>query len=159
MSTQHQPAEAKPISPSSSFLLGKKIFPTSPQQSFLYITVGQGRVTCPAIRDAGGVPAMASWVKNLNAEAWAVAEVWVSSLGWLSRSQLCLGFKPWPRNFYMLWLWPLKKKMAAGNPALLGFAGEDGFWQPRGRARFWLLPTTDVPVLKFALNTFARTSE
>ena len=49
-------------------------------------------------------------------------EVWIWSLAWLSglkdpvlpqlwsRSQLQLRFSLWPRNFQMLWVWPLKKK-------------------------------------------------
>ena len=62
-----------------------------------------------------GIPALAQWVKN-------PAEVWVwfptrhrglkdPALVWLqNRSQLWLVFSPWPRNFHMLWVRPLKKK-------------------------------------------------
>ena len=61
---------------------------------------------------------MAQWVKNLTAVARVAAEVRVQSLAWCSgekdlaalqlwrRSQLWLGFHPWPGNFHMLKMWP-----------------------------------------------------
>ena len=44
---------------------------------------------------AGSIPGLAQWVKNLTTEAQAAAA-------------LCLGLNPWPRNFHMLEVWPLK---------------------------------------------------
>ena len=53
---------------------------------------------------------MAQWFKNPTPLAWATVEVWVQSLAWynslmdparpqlLHRSQLQLGFSPWPGN-------------------------------------------------------------
>ena len=60
---------------------------------------------------------MVQLVKNLTAAAWAAAEAWVPYPAWCSglndlwhRSQLQLRFSPWPGNFHILWVWPLKKK-------------------------------------------------
>ena len=65
---------------------------------------------------------MAEWVKDLTSVAWVAAKVQVQSSAWLSelkdlllpclqcRSQMHLRFHPWPKNFYMPWVWPLKKK-------------------------------------------------
>ena len=65
---------------------------------------------------------MAQWVKNLIAVAQVIAEGQIRSLAWCSalkdptlpqrwhRLQLWLGFNPWPENFHMPWVWPLKKK-------------------------------------------------
>ena len=61
---------------------------------------------------------MAQFVKNLNAAAWVAVELHVQSLAQHSglnylvslqlqfRSQLWLGFNPWPRNIHMLWMRP-----------------------------------------------------
>ena len=69
-----------------------------------------------------GAPTVAQWVKNLTAVAWVAGEVQVPSPAWrhglkdlallqLQCSlQLWLRFSPWPRNFHMLWVRPLKKK-------------------------------------------------
>ena len=63
---------------------------------------------------------MAQWVKKPTVVAWVAFVARVKSLtGYselkdsalpqlLCRSQLWLGFNPWPRNFDMLWVWPLK---------------------------------------------------
>ena len=61
-----------------------------------------------------GVSAVAEWVKNLTAgvQSPALAQ-WVKYLALLQlqhRSQWWFDFSPWPRNFRMLWVWPLKKK-------------------------------------------------
>ena len=65
---------------------------------------------------------MVKWVKNLIVEAWVVAEARVQSPAGYNglkdlvtpqlqhRSQLGLGFNPWPRNFHTPWTQPLKKK-------------------------------------------------
>jgi len=65
---------------------------------------------------------VAEWVKDLTSVAWVAAKVQVQSSAWLSelkdlllprlhcRSQMHLRFHPWPKNFYMPWVWPLKKK-------------------------------------------------
>ena len=64
---------------------------------------------------------MSQCVKNLAEAAWVTAEVQVQSLAQHSglkdpalllvwyRSQLQLGFSPWPGNFLVLQVWPLKK--------------------------------------------------
>ena len=65
---------------------------------------------------------MMQWVENLTAAAWVTAEVQVQSPAqcnglkdpvlpqlWLGL-QLWLGFNPWPRNFHMPWVRPLKNK-------------------------------------------------
>ena len=64
-----------------------------------------------------GVLAVAQWVKNLTAVLGCR-----SILGWHNglknlvllqlrhRSQLGLGFNPWPRNFHTPWGWQKKKK-------------------------------------------------
>ena len=58
---------------------------------------------------------MVQWVKNLTAVAWVAAKIEVQSLAWqsglkdLALPQPGLGFNPWPRSFYVLWVW-LKKK-------------------------------------------------
>ena len=61
---------------------------------------------------------MVPWVKNLTGVAGVPVEVWVQSLAWCSglkdlalchqRSQLQLGFHPWPGKFHRPWVWPLK---------------------------------------------------
>ena len=68
------------------------------------------------------VPAVAQWLKNPIAVAQIAVEVLVQSLAWHSglndpallqlqhRLQLQLRFFPWPENFHMLWVQPLKKK-------------------------------------------------
>jgi len=68
------------------------------------------------------LPAVAQWVKNLTAVVWVTVEVQVWSPAWHSglkvlvlmplhcRSQLWLGFSPWPGNFHMPQVPPLKKK-------------------------------------------------
>ena len=65
---------------------------------------------------------MVQWVKNPNATAWITEEAWDRSPAQHSglkdpalpqlwcRSQLWLGFNPWPRNFHMPWVGPLTKK-------------------------------------------------
>ena len=59
---------------------------------------------------------MAQYVKNLTAVAWVAAEVWVSpptprsGFKDLALPQLQLGFNPWPGNFIMPLVRPLKKK-------------------------------------------------
>ena len=64
-----------------------------------------------------GVPVVEQWVKNPTAKAWVTVQVWVQSLGQCSRlkylalPQLWLGCSPWPRNFHIPWVQPLKKKM------------------------------------------------
>ena len=69
-----------------------------------------------------GVPAVAQWIKNQTAVARVTVEAWVQSPARHSelkdlvlpqlqhRSKLWLGFKSWPRNFYMSWVWLFKKK-------------------------------------------------
>ena len=69
-----------------------------------------------------GGPAVAQWVKNPTAVVWVSAEAWVPSPARQSvlrdsvlwqlwcKSQLQLRFNPWPRNFHILHIWPLKKK-------------------------------------------------
>ena len=64
---------------------------------------------------------MVQWVKNLTVVAWVAMEVWVGSPAWgdelkdlalphlWHRLQLWLGFSPWPRNFHMPGMWPLKQ--------------------------------------------------
>lgn len=71
---------------------------------------------------ARGVPAVAQWVKNLTAVPWATVEAQVQSPAWHSelkdpalpqlqrRPKQQLKFNPWPRNIYMPWVQPLKKK-------------------------------------------------
>ena len=67
------------------------------------------KILCP------GVSAVVQWVKNPTTAAQFAAAVWVQSLAghsgledpaWL---HLWLGFNPWPGNFHMLQMWPLKK--------------------------------------------------
>ena len=59
---------------------------------------------------------MAQWVKNLTAVAQVPVEVRVQStaqcsgLNDLAQLHLQLGFNPWPGNFHMPQVWPLKKK-------------------------------------------------
>ena len=65
---------------------------------------------------------LVQWVKNLTAAAGVTAEARVQSpaqhngwkdlaLPWLQhRSQPWLGFNPWPGNFHMPWVQPLKKR-------------------------------------------------
>ena len=65
---------------------------------------------------------MAQWVKNLTIAAWVATEAQVESLAWYSglkdpmllqlwcRSQLWLGFSPWPGNFHLWQVWLFKKK-------------------------------------------------
>jgi len=62
------------------------------------------------------------WVKNLTAAARVAVVAQVQSPAWLSglkdpalwqlwrRSELWLGFSPWPRNVHVLQVEPLKKK-------------------------------------------------
>ena len=62
------------------------------------------------------------WIKNPTAVAQVDMEAQVPSLVWRNglkdpvspqlchRSQLRLRFNPWPRNFHMPWVQPLKKK-------------------------------------------------
>ena len=64
---------------------------------------------------------MVQWAKNPNVAALITAEVPFQPLAQYSglkdralprlwcRLQLQLRFNPWPRNFHMLWVWPLKK--------------------------------------------------
>ena len=64
---------------------------------------------------------MAQWVKNPTAGAWVAVEAQVQSLTQGSalkdlalpslpgRLQWQLGFSPWPRNFHMPQMQPLKK--------------------------------------------------
>ena len=49
-----------------------------------------------------GVPIVAQWVKDLG----------------LLQLKLQLGFNPWPRNFYMPWVQPKKKKNFSLNVVL-----------------------------------------
>ena len=62
---------------------------------------------------------MAQWVKNLIAEAQVTAEARVQSLAQRSGlkdqvlPQLQLRFSPWPGNFHMPQVQPLKKKKKA----------------------------------------------
>ena len=63
---------------------------------------------------------MVHWIKNPTEAAWVTAEVWVWSLAEHSglkdlallrlwhRSQLWIGFNPWPGNFHMPWMWGKK---------------------------------------------------
>ena len=60
---------------------------------------------------------MVQWVKNPTAVARVAVEIWVRSPAWYSGLKdlvlpqwLKLGFSPWPRNFHMLRVQPLKKK-------------------------------------------------
>ena len=65
---------------------------------------------------------MGQWVENLTSVAQVAVETWVlpparhSGLKdpvlpqLLRRSQLWLGFSPWPRNFHMPWVWLVKKR-------------------------------------------------
>ena len=59
---------------------------------------------------------MAQWVKKPTAVAHVIVEVWVQSLAQgsglkdLALLHLQLRFSPWPRNFHMLQVQPLKKK-------------------------------------------------
>ena len=65
-----------------------------------------------------GVPAVVQWVKNLTAVAQVAVETQVQSPAQhcglkdqelqhlLRRSQLQLGFDPWPRKFHLLWVQP-----------------------------------------------------
>ena len=46
----------------------------------------------------GSIPSLAPWLKDP-----VLPQLWY-------RSQMQLGFSPWPRNFHMLWVRPLKKK-------------------------------------------------
>ena len=67
------------------------------------------------------LPSMVQWVKNLTTVVPVAAGVRVQSLGWCSglkdlvlpqlwfRLQLRLRFDPWPRNFHMQRVQPLKK--------------------------------------------------
>ena len=69
-----------------------------------------------------GVHTVAQWVKNPTVVAQVTVEMWVwssaqhSGLKDTMLPQLCcslklqLRFSPWPRNFHMLWVLPLKKK-------------------------------------------------
>ena len=63
-----------------------------------------------------GVPAVVQQVKNPTALAPFAAEEQVPSVAWctglkdLALPQLWLGFNPWPRNFHMPQVWPLKKQ-------------------------------------------------
>ena len=62
------------------------------------------------------VPTAVQWVKNLTAVAQITVEGQVQSLAQHSGLkdpvllQLWLGFSPWPGNFHMPWVQPLKKK-------------------------------------------------
>ena len=47
---------------------------------------------------AGLIPGLEQWVKNL-----ALPQLWC-------RSQMRFKFNPWPRNFYMLWVWLKQQK-------------------------------------------------
>ena len=47
---------------------------------------------------SGSTPGLVQWVKDL-----VLLQLW-------RRSQLGLGFDPWPGNFHMLQVWPGKKK-------------------------------------------------
>ena len=59
---------------------------------------------------------MALWAKNLTAVAGVAVEVRVPSLAQLSGLkdlallQLWLSFNPWPGNFHVSWVWPLRKR-------------------------------------------------
>lgn len=59
---------------------------------------------------------MVHCVTNLTTVAWIAAEVLVPSLAQCSGlkptalPQLPLRLNPWPRNFHMTWVQPLKKK-------------------------------------------------
>ena len=77
-----------------------------------------------------GVSAVAQCVKNQTAAAQITVEAWVESLLpeyglkdpellqlWHS-SQLCLGFSPWPGNFHMPWMQPLKKEKKIPLPKM-----------------------------------------
>ena len=65
---------------------------------------------------------MSQWVKNLTAAAQVTAEAKVRSLARcsglkdLTLLQLQLGFNPWPGNFHMLWVWPLRQQQQQQNP-------------------------------------------
>ena len=58
---------------------------------------------------------MVQWVRNPNSVAWVALEVRVQSRAWHSGLQdptllqLWLGFKPWPINFHVSQVVPLKK--------------------------------------------------
>ena len=70
---------------------------------------------------------VAQWLKHLTAAAWVTAEVQVQSFAWHrglkdpALPKLWLRFNPWPRNFYIPQVWPLKKKKTQ-----LLFTGLDG---------------------------------
>ena len=59
---------------------------------------------------------MVQWVENLTAAAQVTAEAQTQSLAWhsglkdLALPRLQLIFHPWPWNFHMPWVQPLKKK-------------------------------------------------
>ena len=69
-----------------------------------------------------GIPTVAQWVENPTAVAWVATEVQVQSPAHCSglkdlaltqlwhRWQLWLRCNPWPGNFHMLWVRPLKKR-------------------------------------------------
>ena len=63
---------------------------------------------------------MAQRVRNLTAVAQVTEEVQIQSLARRSGLKdpvllLQLGFSPWPGNFCMLWMQPLKKKKKKKN--------------------------------------------
>ena len=68
---------------------------------------------------------MVQWVKNPIAIAQVAAEnrfnlcwaQWIKDLVWL---QLQLRFSPWPRNFHMPLVWPLKKKKKKKKECVIG---------------------------------------
>ena len=74
------------------------------------------------IKTSSGVSAVVQWVKNLTAVAQVTATVWVWGPAWCSglkdlalphlqhRSKLQLGLGPWPGNFHMPQVQPLKRK-------------------------------------------------
>ena len=74
------------------------------------------------LRGKLGVPAVAQWVKNPTAVVQVAEEAQAQSPSWCSglkdqalpqlwyRTQLYLGFNPWPRNFHTPRVQSLKKK-------------------------------------------------
>lgn len=50
---------------------------------------------------------MVQWVKNPTVVALVAVEAQVPSPAWHSEPRL--GFSPWPGNFHILWVQPLKK--------------------------------------------------